>query len=74
LGAKDWAGQADDMRGLISLIVIIYLVGVGVALAPVVQEKWNSAIASDFVASIGDDLPYALAWPARLYRSIAGQG
>ena len=62
------------MRGLISLIVIIYLVGVGVALAPAVQEKWNSAVASDFVASIGNDLPYALAWPARLYRNIAGQG
>jgi hypothetical protein len=62
------------MRGLISLIVIIYLVGVGVALAPVVEEKWKSAIASDFVASIGGDLPFALAWPARLYRSISGQG
>jgi hypothetical protein len=71
---KDWADRADDMRGLISLIVIIYLVGVGVALAPAVQEKWNSATASDFVASIGNDLPYALAWPARLYRSMVGQG
>jgi Flp pilus assembly pilin Flp len=31
------------MRGLIALIVIVYLVGVGVALAPTVETKWNSA-------------------------------
>jgi hypothetical protein len=35
------------MRALIALAVIIYLVGVGVALSPTIQAKWNSASASD---------------------------
>jgi hypothetical protein len=35
------------MRGLIALIVVVYLVGVGVALAPTVQSKWNTASAAE---------------------------
>ena len=35
------------MRALIALIVIIYLVGVGVALSPTIQAKWNGASASE---------------------------
>jgi hypothetical protein len=62
------------MRVLIALIVIVYLVGVGVALAPTIQEKWNSASAAEFANSVGQGLPYALAWPARLYRSIVDRG
>jgi hypothetical protein len=62
------------MRVLIALIVIVYLVGVGVALAPTIQEKWNSASAAEFANSVGQDLPYALAWPARVYRSIVDRG
>ena len=45
------------MRGLVALIAIIYLVGVGVVLAPTVQAKWTSVPASDFAASAGQDLP-----------------
>jgi hypothetical protein len=62
------------MRGLIALIVIVYLVGVGVALAPTIQEKWTSESAAEFANSVGQDLPYALAWPARVYRSIVDRG
>lgn len=62
------------MRGLLALIVIIYLVGVGVALAPTVESKWNNASAADFANSLGRDLPFALAWPARVYHSISSQG
>ena len=62
------------MRGLIALIVIIYLVGVGVALAPTVESKWRSAPAAEFADSVGRNLPYALAWPARAFLSIAGRG
>ena len=49
------------MRALISLIVIIYLVGVGVALSPTIQAKWNSASASDLATSVGQALPNAIA-------------
>jgi hypothetical protein len=62
------------MRVIIALIVIVYLVGVGVALSPTFQAKWNSASASDFTASIAQALPDALAWPARAFRSITGRG
>ena len=58
------------MRALIALIVILYLVGVGVALAPTIQNKWASASASELVASVAQELPNAVAWPARAYHSI----
>ena len=59
------------MRLLLALIIIIYLVGVGVVLAPTIQAKWNAAPASDLAASVWDELPFALAWPARL---VPGHG
>ena len=62
------------MRLLIALVVIIYLVGVGVALSPTVEGKWNSASASEIASSVGQALPYAVAWPARAYHSIADRG
>ena len=62
------------MRALIALMVIVYLVGVGVALSSTIRAKWNSAPASDLAASVGQDLPYALAWPARVYHSMTDHG
>jgi hypothetical protein len=56
------------------LIVIIYLVGIGVTLSPTVQAKWNNGTASEFVASIVQELPNAAAWPVRAYHSIADRG
>jgi hypothetical protein len=61
------------MRGIIALVVVIYLVGVGVVLAPTVQGKWSSASASELTASIAQALPEALAWPVRAYHSITGR-
>jgi hypothetical protein len=61
------------MRVIIALIVILYLVGVGVVLAPTLQAKWNSGTASELAASVGQALPDALAWPARAYRSMTGR-
>jgi hypothetical protein len=60
------------MRLLIALLVIVYLVGVGVTLSPTIREKWNSAPASDLSASVVQALPDALAWPARVFRSLTG--
>ena len=54
------------MRVLITLLVIVYLVGVGVVLAPVVEGGWNSETASAFMATLAQALPGALAWPVRL--------
>lgn len=58
------------MRGIIFLLVIIYLVGVGVALAPTVQSKWNTATAAELSSNIAEALPDALAWPVRAFRTI----
>ncbi len=60
------------MRLLIALILIIYLVGVGVVLAPAVQSDWNSEPASAFATSLAAALPDALAWPVHLARANAG--
>lgn len=62
------------MRTLIGLIVIVYLVGVGVELSPTFQAKWTSASASDLAASVGQALPNAVAWPAKVYRSMTDRG
>jgi hypothetical protein len=62
------------MRALIALIVIVYLVGVGVALSPTIHAKWNSATASDLARSVEQALPNAVAWPATAYHSIADRG
>ncbi len=62
------------MNALISLIVIIYLVGVGVVLSPVIEARWSSASAQDLAASVGEALPDALAWPVRFYHRVADRG
>ena len=60
------------MQLLIAILVIIYLVGVGVVLAPVVEQGWSSETASAFANTLGQALPDALAWPVRLARARAG--
>jgi hypothetical protein len=61
------------MRMLIVLIVIIYLIGVGVALAPTVEGKWNTATAAELTATVGQALPHAFAWPVAAYHNITGK-
>ena len=60
------------MRLVIALLIVIYLVGVGVVLSPVVRDNWNSETASAFAGSVGEALPGALEWPVRLARASAG--
>ena len=62
------------MQLILTLIVIVYLVGIGVALSPTVQAKWNNGTTSEFAASVAQELPSAAAWPVRAYRSIADHG
>jgi len=59
------------MRVLIALIVIVYLIGVGVALAPTFQSKWSTATAAELTSSVGQALPSAFAWPVSAYHSFA---
>jgi hypothetical protein len=61
------------MRILIALIVVVYLVGVGVALAPTVEGKWNTATVAELLATVGQALPHAFAWPVAAYHSITGK-
>ena len=60
------------MRLLLALIIIVYLVGVGVILAPTVRSTWNSEPASAFAQSVAQALPDALAWPVRAAPSVRG--
>lgn len=59
------------MRMLVALLVIAYLVGVGITLAPTIRANWSTAPASQFVESVVAELPRALSWPATAYRSVA---
>jgi hypothetical protein len=61
------------MRAFVTLMAIAYFVGVGVVLAPTIRDKWNTAPASDLAASVTRELPYAVVWPARAFRSIRGE-
>ena len=59
------------MRKLLSLVVVVYLVGIGVVLAPTFRASWSTVPASQLAASVVQELPGALAWPAALYRRMA---
>jgi hypothetical protein len=58
------------MGGIIALLVIIYLIGIGVVLAPTVQAEWNTGTASEFSGRILQELPVAAAWPVALYHRM----
>ena len=58
------------MRALIALILIVYLVGVGVALAPTFHTG-SGASASDLAGAVARELPNAAAWPARAFHRIS---
>ncbi len=60
------------MRLLLALIIIIYLVGVGVVLSPIIRSTWNSEPASALADHVVQALPDALAWPVRAVRTFSG--
>ena len=61
------------MRVIIALIVIVYLIGVGVVLAPTIQAKWTTVPASELTANVVEVMPSALAWPVKAYHSLTGR-
>jgi hypothetical protein len=60
---------AKHMRGLARLLAIIYLVGIGVALAPTVRANWQSST-SVLYTNVVRDLPAAFAWPVTAVRAL----
>jgi hypothetical protein len=62
------------MRSVLAVILITYLVGVGIILSPTIESKWSVAPASDLSATITQELPYAMAWPARLVHELRASG
>jgi hypothetical protein len=60
------------MRLLVALIIMLYLVGVGVVLSPIIRSTWNSEPASVLAGRIVQALPDALAWPVRAAHAFAG--
>ena len=59
------------MRMLFSLLVIIYLVGIGVELAPTFRASWDTVPASQLAGSVVQELPRALVWPLTVYHRVA---
>ena len=58
------------MGGILALVVVVYLIGMGVVLAPTVQTEWNSATAAEFTGSVLRELPRAAVWPQTLYHRM----
>jgi hypothetical protein len=54
----------DHMRSVLAAFLIGYLVGVGIVLVPTIR----STPATYLAASVGREMPHALAWPARIAR------
>ena len=62
------------MNALISLIAIIYLIGVGVVLSAIIEANGSGAPAKTLVTGVDEALPDALAWPVRFDRRMANRG
>ena len=63
--------EGNSMRSLLSLIIIIYLIGIGVMLAPTFRTSWTTVPASQLAASVVQELPNAVAWPVAVYHRLA---
>jgi hypothetical protein len=61
------------MGRLISLLLLVYVIGIGVQLAPTVQGSWDKETAEQVFARVMDELPRAAAWPVRAFDSIRGK-
>jgi hypothetical protein len=59
------------MRAIVAFLVITYLVGVGVVLAPTLRTAWNTETASQLLDHVAQELPGAVSWPATAYHRIS---
>jgi hypothetical protein len=69
-GVSSRDAEEDLMGGILTLLVIVYLVGIGVVLAPTVRGEWNTGTASELFGKILQELPVAAAWPVTLYHQM----
>ena len=58
------------MGRILSLVVVIYIIGICVDLAPIVRAEWNTAPASELASDVVAHLPEAAAWPVRLFDNL----
>ena len=65
----DFMGPAQ-MRMLLTLIAIVYVVGICVELAPTVHARWNSVPVLGLAAILISQVPHAAAWPVRVVRNM----
>ena len=61
------------MRSVLAVSLITYFVGVSIILSPTIESKWSEVRASNS-ANVGQELAYALAWPARLVNQFEAFG
>ena len=61
------------MIRLIWVLLIVYVIGIGVQLAPTVREAWDTVPSSQLVSRVVSELPAAAAWPMRVYESVRGK-
>ena len=58
------------MSRLLLLLVVVYIVGVCVQLAPIVRASWDTAPASELTANIFAHMPEAASWPVRVFDNL----
>jgi hypothetical protein len=61
------------MRAFIEILLIFYLAGVGVELAPALKASWDNGSAARCVGGAATELQRAFSWPATVYRNIAAK-
>ena len=61
------------MGRLLSLLVLVYVIGIAVQLAPSAQAGWDTQSASQLVAGMVEELPHAAAWPVRAVESFRAE-
>jgi hypothetical protein len=60
------------MRGLVTLLATVYLVGIAVALVPTVRANWQNST-SVFYSNVVRALPEAFAWSVTPVRTLIAQ-
>ena len=58
------------MSRILLLLIVIYIIGICVELAPIVRAEWDTAPASELVADILAHVPEAAAWPVRVFENL----
>jgi len=61
------------MSRLLLLLVVVYIIGICVQLAPVVRASWDTLPASRLMAEVIAQMPEAAAWPVRVFDNLRGK-